>query len=611
MNNYGNDTLKIEGLWFADPQFYSTQELPMLILPGQSGSLEIQFLSSIEGAQTSTMRIFSNDPDESPYNIALSAYSFIPNYLIVKDSVYAYGDTMFVEIMVENQEAFTGFQFDLSYTEMIECITEDIVLSERANNHSFAVNELGGNSIRVLAYSMSQNEFSGNEGSILSLPFVCTQEFHGAIPLELSNAILGNAQSEDILWEVHNDNIYVGYRDYINLSAGWNMISTYLEFNNRNMMNLLDPLIEGSNLIKILNEEGGFIQNLPGIGWINTIGDFELTEGYYIKVAAEDSLMFMGMKIPLPFSIPLSEGYNMISYPVDSEQDALLVLNDLIQAGKLEKVMDESGGFIQDIPEMGWMNTIGNLKPGEGYYIKVSNDCDIVFEENSGKIATDVKRIHEGQNWKRSATGNPYLPMHIISTFKDSLQLMPGDELGVFVDDLCIGSTLIDEPGSYVITYLNTNDPLTEEKEGGDYGDELIIKLIHKGVEYELQELNSGPEELVYESLSTKVFKFTADGLGIDAESKEEFYVSEPIPNPTKDDTRLYISSKVSGKMSMELVDINGRTIRKMDPINILAKSQSIDIDIQRIPSGLYFIRIEIQHSEGIQQINRKLMIRE
>jgi len=395
------------------------------------------------------------------------------------------------------------------------------------------------------------------------------------------------------------------------LTEGWNLISFNVSPENKQMDDMLQPLIDSAYLIKAIDENGNFVQEIPGTGWLNTIGEMKNEEGYYVKVSADTDLASNGLRSNISTSIPLTQGWNIMGYPLENNQDAMNAYGNLINENKLVKVINESGGFIENIPEVGWINTIGNLEPGEGYYIKLNTDDTLVLNESGKKFYGSVKLPKPGEDYQNNNTGNPYLPMHIISTFKDSLQLMPGDELGVFVDDLCIGSTLIDEPGSYVITYLNSNDPLTEEKEGGDYGDELIIKLIHKGVEYELQELNSGAEDLVYESLSTKVFKFTADGLGIDATSKEEFYVSEPIPNPTKDDTRLYISSKVSGKMSMELVDINGRTIRKMDPINILAGSQSIDIDIQEIPSGLYFIRIEIQHSEGIEQINKKLMVGE
>ncbi len=43
-------------------------------------------------------------------------------------------------------------------------------------------------------------------------------------------------------------------------------------------------------MVKLINESGDFIQNIPDMGWLNTIGNFEPSEGYYIKVNSIDTL---------------------------------------------------------------------------------------------------------------------------------------------------------------------------------------------------------------------------------------------------------------------------------------------------------------------------------
>ena len=165
----------------------------------------------------------------------------------------------------------------------------------------------------------------------------------------------------------------------IQLSAGWNMMSFYVEPDNMSLLNILQPLVTASELTKAIDEAGGFIQYIPGVGWMNTIGDMANTEGYYIKVTSNTSLEATGSAVATPYNIPLSSGWNIMGYPVDQSQDAITILQPLINNSELIKVINEAGGFIQYIPGVGWMNTIGDFDPGEGYYIKVNANTSLTF----------------------------------------------------------------------------------------------------------------------------------------------------------------------------------------------------------------------------------------
>ena len=163
----------------------------------------------------------------------------------------------------------------------------------------------------------------------------------------------------------------------IQLSAGWNMISFFVAPDEMSLLNILQPLVTASELTKAIDEAGGFIQYIPGVGWMNTIGDMANTEGYYIKVTSNTSLEATGSAVATPYNIPLSSGWNIMGYPVDQSQDAITILQPLINNSELIKVINEAGGFIQYIPGVGWMNTIGDFDPGEGYYIKVNTNTSL------------------------------------------------------------------------------------------------------------------------------------------------------------------------------------------------------------------------------------------
>jgi len=144
------------------------------------------------------------------------------------------------------------------------------------------------------------------------------------------------------------------------------------------MLFILQDLINANSVIKVIDETGNFVQYIPGIGWMNTIVNMANTEGYYFKTNTTTQLALIGLPVLLPFEIPLISGWNMIGYPANYPRDALDVFQELINSGTFIKAIDESGGFVQFIPGFGWMNTIGNIEPGEGYYIK-QNDIDTLI----------------------------------------------------------------------------------------------------------------------------------------------------------------------------------------------------------------------------------------
>jgi len=145
------------------------------------------------------------------------------------------------------------------------------------------------------------------------------------------------------------------------------------------MLQIFQPLINQQYLVKVIDERGFAVENIPGIGWINNIGNWAHTEGYYVRVSSNCTLSVTGLPIQLPLDIPLINGWNIISYPVSEPRSAMLVFNELITSNKLVKVVSQSGAALEFIPGIGWINNIGDLQPGQGYYVKVNSDCTLII----------------------------------------------------------------------------------------------------------------------------------------------------------------------------------------------------------------------------------------
>ena len=115
VRNNGSDTLFIKHLAFSNTAFTSGTNFPLTILIGQSDTLSVTFADTTKGTYSGTMQIFSNDPDENPFNVALSGTSFIPNYLYIPNQQYILHQPVWVNVSVKNRQKFVGLQFDLAY----------------------------------------------------------------------------------------------------------------------------------------------------------------------------------------------------------------------------------------------------------------------------------------------------------------------------------------------------------------------------------------------------------------------------------------------------------------------------------------------------------------
>ena len=74
--------------------------------------------------------------------------------------------------------------------------------------------------------------------------------------------------------------------------------------------------------------------------------------------------------------IQLNKGWNIFSgYVLGEDPDMLSVLDSMVQAGALERAIDENGSAVENLGSLGgWVNNIGDMQQTEGYKIKVKED---------------------------------------------------------------------------------------------------------------------------------------------------------------------------------------------------------------------------------------------
>lgn len=378
VRNYGQENLVIDQLLFSNSCFSSNQVLPLSIAPYETAQLPLRFASSTKGNVTGTLKLMSNDPDENPFTVQLSGTAFVPNYIRIDSQAITQGQQTDLAVAVDNEESFVALQFDLNIPEGLMPDLQAIYFSERSQDHIAMASLIAENRLRIVVYSPGAKPFLGKSGPVLYLPLICPSDKElGSYNLSLGNAVMSNVDSENILYDVVHGTLRVNepvYDQSIALKNGWNLISFNVVPTQKDLLDLFRPLIDSAALIKVMDEKGLAIEHWGVFGgWQNEIGQWQVSEGYKILLSKDATFTISGTRVPIPQSITLNSGWNIISWPMTLERNVVTTTQVLIDNNHLIKVMDETGMTLEDRSVFGgWKNDIGSFKPGKAYKILVT-----------------------------------------------------------------------------------------------------------------------------------------------------------------------------------------------------------------------------------------------
>ncbi|MFA5417756.1 MAG: hypothetical protein WC341_04800 [Bacteroidales bacterium] len=253
----------------------------------------------------------------------------------------------------------------------------------------------------------------------------------------------------------------------------------------------------------------------------------------------------------------------------------------------------------------GWINTIGDFEPGEGYYLKVSSDQSLIINEPVTKTpGVDTFRMKEGTFYSRSSAGNPFMPMHIVAEFSQNTPVSSGDEIGVFVYENCIGSVQIVDPDIPAVFFLVTDDPTTTFIDGGKSGDTLTFRLLHHGIEYTLQ----NQVFVKYAPLGTQELLFNGY-IGINEQYQNGFFASEVIPNPFQEDAKIILNVPTPGELKIDVINLQGIVAKRLFNNRVDAQKMEFFVNKENLTELLYFIQITFSSNGQTVTVLRKVMI--
>jgi|GEM_PF-2846127 len=385
----------------------------------------------------------------------------------------------------------------------------------------------------------------------------------------------------------------------ISLLAGWNIISANVIPVNIDLKDIFQPYIDSGNLKKVMDEAGKTIENF-GIfgGWKNNIGNIKTTEGYKVNMTSTATLSLEGVLVTLPLDIPLQAGWNIISYPSTTAQNAMALVQKLIDAGSLIKVLDESGKTIENFGIFGgWKNNIGNFVPGKGYKVNVNTSCTLTIQANPSKAAVYVPEVLASSHFTKVFEGNGTDHMNVSLVDLQTSGLQTGDQIGVFDGKYCVGSATI---GIEQLKSGNISIPVSANEGSGlsvngfSTGNTIELQLYRGNISYKLHmETLAGDKS--FEKNGSVFFKVSASDLPvIKVVNNDNLFTV--YPNPFAVEITIGIQNSEKTDDDVAIYNLLGQRIKNLfkgtNKGQLLLKWDGTNESGQKVVPGVYLCKV-------------------
>ena len=197
VRNNGSAPLVLERATFLAEGYSIVEELPITIANYQTTTITVAYQPTEEGDFSTTMNLYTNDPNNRLKTVALSGQVFEPNMLTLEGGSQADGSYILM-VGMDNYTDIVAIQYDLHWRNDMTTSQAAFTPLERMNSHSYSVTPLGDDSYRVIIYSMANAMIAGHEGEVHQLLFTPRGDvdYTGSV-ITIDSIILSNANGVD------------------------------------------------------------------------------------------------------------------------------------------------------------------------------------------------------------------------------------------------------------------------------------------------------------------------------------------------------------------------------------------------------------------------------
>lgn len=369
------------------------------------------------------------------------------------------------------------------------------------------------------------------------------------------------------------------------LSQGWSWVSFNVQ-PDRPAMEVV--MANVTNLGIVVDGAGNFY--IPNV--INSIGDWDITEGYKVYLTAPDQVEMSGPPIAPTTPISLNAGWSFISYLPAVSLSAETAASSILS--QLAIVKNDAGNFF--IPNV--INSLGNMQPGEGYKLYLNSTATLIYPQGTllSKRSETFPPSQKGstQHFRfKNRTGDSYSIVVQSLAINGNSQNLKG-EIGVFTEQgLCVGAGVWDGGSELAIAAWSDNVQ-TESTDGFKENQSIMFKYWNANLDQEFEltsdfskgsgAFGDGPYALVNLDKS---------------QLPQTFSLAQNYPNPFNAGTIISYQIPETGNVLLEIYNVLGQEVTTLIDKNQEAgvyqvQWQGTDRYGNLVPSGVYLYKISV-----------------
>ena len=220
ISNSGNASMDVTSYTLATPFSISTP-FPVTIAAGASASFVVEVDTSVKQNVTKSAAFTTTDTSSlrAVQSTVISANVYAVNEIHIGAGAGNINTAVTIPVSINNMETFNGFQLDITLPADISYVANSVVFSGRETDHAIAASMLDSNTLRVIAYSSTNANFTTNSGEVFSfdlIPNVSSGTYSLATSEEIiSNSAFGNVESDSYAGSItiNAPNLYISSAD--------------------------------------------------------------------------------------------------------------------------------------------------------------------------------------------------------------------------------------------------------------------------------------------------------------------------------------------------------------------------------------------------------------
>lgn len=167
------------------------------------------------GNGKATIIATSTDGTNLSDSAIVTVYAPVNDTIVLKDTTTLKNKTIMYPVYLNNEDPICSFQFDVYLPDGMDIATNskgkyDIQFAGRQEDtHSITSNKISTGAVRVIAFSIANDNFSGKSGALINIPITIGDVTKGDYNISIGNIVLADASEKEYYCQDANGVIHV------------------------------------------------------------------------------------------------------------------------------------------------------------------------------------------------------------------------------------------------------------------------------------------------------------------------------------------------------------------------------------------------------------------